>query len=403
MATTTDTSASTSGGFADFLGGVGGVVSGLGGIFGGDGTPATTTSTPQFPVQYNDLSSILGATGIGLLGMAPPEWQGDYTAPLSSATKQWIGGAKDLYGAGTPGYDMAMSTAMGELGYAPGSIGLTGPNSWMNNAATGYGAYAMEGLNDPTVRARQWTPMASDYYMSPYMDDVLSAQEDAAALRYAEQQAARDLNSAQTSTFGGSRRAVADSLAQRDYNEQMNLMQLEGRERAFNLGRDQFNADADRRMQGDIARGQLSQGQRAIGLEALSGLGGLGQFRQQYSLDRDVARENADLNAARFRLGAGEALAGIEGARTTDQLQRLAMLGDAGQYRDQIAQRGLEAEIADYYRKGYFPLETYMGISQTLPRPTGYNQQSTEAAPNKTTQIGGIITGLGGLIGDLWG
>lgn len=103
-------------------------------------------------------------------------------------------------------------------------------------------------LETANFRNRSFTDQNVGAYMDPYIDNVLGAQQDMATRRFQEQQAGRDASAVAAGAFGGDRRFVADSLAQRDMNEQMNLMQQQGLSSAFNTAASLINTDEARRL-----------------------------------------------------------------------------------------------------------------------------------------------------------
>ena len=137
--------------------------------------------------------------------------------------------------------------------------------------------------------------MRTQAYMNPYITNVLDVQKGRADRAFQEQQSARDASAVAAGAFGGNRRFVTDSLAQRDFNEQMQNIDAQGLSAAFDRATGLFQSDEDRRMatadlQLDAGRqiGALSELQQDMGFKdaaQLSEVGSRIQQRDQANLD----------------------------------------------------------------------------------------------------------------------
>ncbi len=98
------------------------------------------------------------------------------------------------------------------------------------NPATAFAQYAA-----PTEAVLASTDPRTNVqsFINPYLESVLAQQEASAQRRFTEAQAGRDAAAVQGGAFGGSRRAVADSLAQRDLNERLDQMGAQARQSGF--------------------------------------------------------------------------------------------------------------------------------------------------------------------------
>jgi len=182
-------------------------------------------------------------------------------ANFSGETNTAFDMVKNQAAAGTPGIDAAVTSA--------------------GNVA-GYQAQGIPGTD--------LTP-----YMNPYINNVLDVQKNRATQSFQEQQAGRDAAAVAAGAFGGDRRFVQDSLAQRDLNQQMQEMDATGLAAAFDRGTSLFQTDEENRrlgtalgLSGAQTQGALSQTQQDMKLglaEALSGVGAKKQQREQAGLD----------------------------------------------------------------------------------------------------------------------
>ena len=190
-------------------------------------------------------------------------------------------------------------------------------------------------------------------YMNPYTTNVLDVQKNRAARTFAEQQAGRDLNYAQAGAFGGNRRFVADSIAQRDMNEQLQAMEAQGLSAAFDRATGLFQQDEENRRLG-----------RALGLDAAVQQGNL-------------ARTGQDM-----KLGLAEALSGV------------------GAKRQQREQAGLDLAYKDFVAQRDYPAQQLAMYSQLLsgvPVTPTSTTTTTEPAPDFLSQLAGLAVGGAGI------
>ena len=83
-----------------------------------------------------------------------------------------------------------------------------------------------DGAHPDQVTTTGIPDMDVDAYMNPYINNVLDVQKARASQDFAEQQQSRDSKAIAAGAFGGDRRFVADSLAQRDLNQQLQATHL---------------------------------------------------------------------------------------------------------------------------------------------------------------------------------
>ena len=192
---------------------------------------------------------------------------------------------------------------------------MTGVKAGMGRAAQGLG-----------FQAGQFDSDAAQQYMSPYMQNVVDVQKAQAMLDFDRAQAGRDAQAVQAGAFGGSRQAVAQSLAGEDLQRRLGEIQATGQQRAFENAQQQFERDR-------------------------------------------AARESAE----RLGITAGESL--------TSQSNQLAQLGDLARKgdvqaaemlekigKDQQAreQAGLDLSYEDFVRQRDYPRESLTFLSSIL-------------------------------------
>lgn len=226
---------------------------------GGDQTTQSTTSSLPAYIEPH-ITDLLGRAQ-SYSKLPYQTYNNPRLADFSADTNASFDQVRGIANAGTPGVDAAMATTGGIANYQAGTI----------------------------------PGMDFNAYMNPYTQNVLDVQKQRATQAFQEQQAGRDAAAVNAGAFGGSRRFVADSLAQRDLNQQMQEMDATGLAAAFDRATGLFQQDeANRRAGAQIGldaaaqQGQLSQLKQDLGLrgaEALSGVGAKQQQRTQAGLD----------------------------------------------------------------------------------------------------------------------
>ena len=135
-----------------------------------------------------------------------------------------------------------------------------------------------------TVNTQSWTaPGTSQQYMSPYTQQVLDAQKANMTADYNKQLTQQHAQAAQAGAFGGSRQAVEDAEATRNLNLQMQNVEAQGLQSAYQQGAQQFNTEQGLGLQGQQFNQQL-------GMQA-------GLANQQAGLQTSLANQQAALQA----------------------------------------------------------------------------------------------------------
>lgn len=226
---------------------------------GGDTTTSTTSG--DLPDWYRPYAQDLLSRAQQISKTPYTTYGNQRLAEFSDDTNAAFDMVRDQADAGNPDVDAALAT--------------TG----------GISNFAARGVPDADLSA----------YMNPYVTNVLDVQKQRATQSFQEQQAGRDSAAVAAGAFGGDRRFVQDSLAQRDLNQQMQAIDAEGLSSAYDRATGLFQDDETNRRLGaqlglDAAgqQGQLSQLKSDLGFrnaEALSGVGSKVQQREQAGLD----------------------------------------------------------------------------------------------------------------------
>jgi hypothetical protein len=227
----------------------------------GGGDTTTTTNSGDLPAYIKPYVTEALKMGQSAAKLPYQAYNNPRLANFSPETNAAFSMIGDQAAAGTPGIDAAVTSAGGVAGYQ--AKGIPGTDL--------------------------------QPYMNPYVQNVLDVQKNRATQTFQEQQAGRDAAAVQAGAFGGDRRFVQDSLAQRDLNQQMQEMDATGLAAAFDRATGLFQGDEENRrlgaalgLQGAQTQGALSQTQQDMKLglaEALSGVGAKRQQREQAGLD----------------------------------------------------------------------------------------------------------------------
>ena len=170
------------------------------------------------------------------------QYTGERVAQLSPLTQQAMGSATGLGVAGQVGAGSTLAGASGLSALAPSSFTMPG---------------------------------TAGAYMSPYMQNVVDAQQREAKRQAAIQGTNLGAQAAKAGAFGGSREAIERAQANRDLQTQLGNIQAQGLQNAFQQAQQQYNAEQQQRLTG-----------AQTGVQAASVLGTLGN--QQFGQQKDI-------------------------------------------------------------------------------------------------------------------
>jgi hypothetical protein len=232
---------------------------------------------------------------------------------------------------------------------------LTGLTQAQNTAA------GIAGFQPGQINTQDWTQANVQGYMNPYINNVLDVQKQRSQQKYAEDAAGRNAQAIQAGAFGGNRRFVQDSLAQRDLNQQLQEQEATGLANAYQQAQGMFTTDQGRMLQSQIA----NEESRRLGSQ----------------LGLDAARAQVDMTKAGqdLRLGQAEALSGV------------------GSKLQQREQAGLDLAYQDFMRQQNYPYEQlakYQSLLSGGPAPTSSTTTTATAPPDFLSQLIGL--GLAG-------
>lgn len=236
------------------------------------------------------------------------------------------------------------------------------------------GASAMRGLGasgyaSNPIQQSAFGPQQAQQYMSPYMDEVLARQKQAAIRDFNEGRPNRETQAIKSGAFGGYRSAIQEGVAQRGLGERMSDIEATGRQRAFENAQAQFERD------------------RAASMSA-----------QGTTEAQRLAAQQYGLSGAGLGLQAGTALSNLGATRQGMTLQQADALQKQGGIQQQQTQRELDTSYQDFLNQRDFEKQQINFMSNILRGVPVQPQtvQNTYANPNPLAQFGGLgIAGLG--------
>lgn len=257
------------------------IIYGGGGSGGGSPAPTQTTSyqtnIPEYARPY--VENMLQSTQKqiytdDMAGFRPYK-------PYSTNVQDYVAGFSPLqqqaqqaaYGLQTPGQ---LGTATGLAGISGiGGLGLAGQ---MAGAGQEYAQMAT-------------SPAAQQAYMSPYMQNVVDYQKMQALRDYQIGQPMRRAQAVGAGAFGGSRQAIAESEAERNLMSQLQGIEAQGRQSAFQQAQQAQQFGANLGLQGrQAALGGLGAATQAAG--TLGQLGG-----QQLGAQKEIIGLQSQMGA----------------------------------------------------------------------------------------------------------
>ena len=295
----------------------------------------TTTATSQLPDYISPYVNRFLPRAEAVSTMPYQTYGGQRLAEFSPDTQNAFGMIRNAAGQDPTGIMGAQQTAQGLSGYQSGNIG------------TG-----------------DWTTANQQGYMNPYISNVLDVQKQRSQQKFAEDQQNRNAQAMQAGAFGGNRRFVQDSLAQRDLNQQLQEQEATGLQSAYDRAMSQYSTDAQRQLQAQQANEQARQGAAGINLSGA-----------QFGADLDS-------NLMKYRM------------------DQAGALSDVGAKEQQRTQAGLDLAYQDFQNQRdqpYNQLSKYMSLLYGSPIQSNVTQTTSTPAPDFLSQLVGAGTAGAGI------
>lgn len=246
-------------------------------------------------------------------------------------------------------------------------------------------------------------------YMNPYQQQVTDIQKREAQRQAGIAGTQRGAQAAGAGAFGGSRQAIMDAEAARNLGTQMNDIQAQGSNAAYQQAMAQYNADQARNLQGQQANQQMGYNVNNANLQSNLGVQqlGSGQSLQAQQANQQAGNAMNQLNEQSAQYGAGLGLQGaqtaLSGANTLGQLgtnqfnQETAIMSNQnalGTQQQNQVQTGLNNQYQDYLNAQNYPYKQLGFMSDMLRGlPLTANASSVyQAAPSAVSQAAGLGT-----------
>jgi hypothetical protein len=337
-------------------------------VGGGGSAPSSQTQAQQGPSPYVQpyIEDTLGRA-YALSTQPYQQYGGQIVAGASPLQTSAFG---QIASQGRPP-QFAMGTELAEAG---GKGMLTTPEKALQYGLSGanYGqAAANLGLTGVTAGSRYaemaTNPESQKAYMSPYMQDVVDYQKSEAIRDFAKQTPALKAQAVGQGAYGGSRQAIVQSEAQRALNSQLQGIEATGRQSAYDRAVQQQQFGAQLGLQG-IQTGM--QGQQ-LGMQGAGvGLAGVGGAQAGYA----------------GATQAGGTLGNIGAQQGQYDLNRLALMLQAGQQQRGISQDALTSQYQQFQNQLNYPYQQlaymqgmYSGLPMTSASSTMYQGAPTSA------------------------
>lgn len=237
------------------------------------------------------------------------------------------------------------------------------------DTATGVANYTPTNVTSTDVTTSGANTADISSYMDPYIQNVVNVQTEAANQNYAEQQAGRDSSAVAAGAFGGDRRFVQDSLAQRDLNDQLNAITATGYSDAYNQATSLYETDAARALAAS-------------------------EFNSTGNLTAQTANQSAAQQAQALNLDASGQLGTLAQEQTDIGYQNAQALSAVGAQEDQKSQAALDLAYQDYLDQQNWDASQTQLYGQLLGVVTGTSGQDTT-----TTTTGQGTDWLSALVG----
>ena len=259
------------------------------------------------------------------------------------------------------------------------------------------------------VRANQFGLSSVQPYMSPYMQNVVEQQKSQAIQDYARQIPGLQAQGIRAGARGGTREALLQSEAQRNLMGQLENIQAQGTQQAYQQGTQQYNIDQAQRMQAALANQQTGlqaqQANQQAQLQAQQQGLGQQQYANQFGEQSRQFGANLGLQGIQQQLAAAGQLGQLGQTQYGQQMgiNQAQMLG--GQQLQQMEQQRLDQAYQEFLNQQRYPY-TQLGFISDIIRGTpasGAVSTLYQAPPNALGQVAGAGLGLAGIYGAMKG
>jgi hypothetical protein len=242
------------------------------------------------------------------------------------------------------------------------------------------------------VRTDSFTaPYVSQAYMSPYMQNVVNAQQREARRASDIQRNQQQAQAVGQGAFGGSRQGIVEAERQRNLATQLGDIQAQGLQGAYQQGMGQFNAEQNAYL-------QAQQANQGANLQA--GIQNM-QSQQQAQAAQEASRQfGAQLGLQGYgqSLQAAQTLGGLGQQQYQQDMGTIQAMAGMGAAEQAQTQNIINQAMQNYGTAQQYPL-MQLGVMSNMLRGLPMQSSTTnmyQAQPSTLSQIAGAAgTGLG--------
>lgn len=338
---------------------------------GGGNQKVENTNIPEYARPY--VEDMLGRSQALTTQNPYQPYGGERIAGPTGMQQQSYGAASSMQPAAQIGQASGIATNVanraGQAGqFTPGNFSATGP------MMTGTGSFNEAGV--------------AQSYMNPYMQAVVDIQKREATRNSDMQGQQQGAQAVGAGAFGGSRHAIVDAERQRNLGTQLNDIQAQGSNAAFNQAQQAFMSDSQRQLQAAQGNQQAWTNFGTQNLQAQQ----MGEQSRQYGA-------GLGLQGLQTQLGAGQLLQGLGQNQYNQQIGIAGLQNQFGTQQQALQQQQLDTNYQDFQNQSLWPykqLEFQSGMLRGLP----LSQTTTsmyEPAPSPISQMAGLGTAMYGM------
>lgn len=403
---------------------------------GGGGSTTSTVTQSNLPAYARPYYEALMDRGLTESERPYEAYKGDRLAGMSGATQTGLNMAGQFAQSGTGLLNQAAGINQNTAAAAQAQAGKTYTAGGINNAYSGPAQGNYQGSNIQSqqlgfgtggidrVNTGTFGQAEAQKYMSPYMSAVVEKAQADALQNAQEAQATRNLNAARTGSFGGSRAAVQNAIADKALQSNMSNIMVQGQQSAFENAQKQFNteqslglqaqtqnqntalnmgtnnqqaaldaakANEQSRQYGYGATEQAYQTAAQLGLDAQKASE---QFRQSgYELNSNNALKSLDLANQ-----SAKNMSDIQGQMDSAMLDRVKAQLGIGNTLEDYKQQQLDQSYNDFVNQRDAERQNLQFLSSLLQGvPVSANQDVQSSTGQNQNNLQGMLGAAGGL------
>jgi hypothetical protein len=241
------------------------------------------------------------------------------------------------------------------------------------------------------VRTDSFTaPGISQAYMSPYMQNVVNAQQREARRAGDIQRMQNQAQATQQGAYGGSRQAIVEAERQRNLATQLGDIQAQGLQGAYQQGMGQFNAEQNAYLQAQQANQGANLNVATQNLQAQQAAQAAQEASRQFGAQLGLQGYGQSLQAAQTMAQLGQQ----QYQQDMSTIQAMSQLGAQEQAQ---MQNVINQELQNYGTAQQYPL-MQLGVMSNMLRGLPMQASTTnmyQAQPSAFNQAAGMVgTGL---------